>query len=143
MTVQDHVEKIEFAVSDIGSSDVYIGHDWLKQHNPSVDWNKSRILMDRCPHTCDFTSSMDEDEPHIETYASNEEQTPLEEGDRLFIFDLDGYFDTLLINRTNYEYVLKYDPTRAESKVWTDVVPSQYHDYEDIFTKKDFDKLPE
>jgi len=143
MTVQDHVEEIEFAVSDIGSSDVYIGHDWLKQHNPSVDWNKSRILMDRCPHTCDFTSGMDEDEPHIETYALNEEQTPLEEGDRLFIFDLDGYFDTLLINRTNYEYVLKYDPTRAESKVWTDVVPSQYHDYEDIFTKKDFDKLPE
>jgi len=34
MTIQDHVEEINFAVSDIGSSDVYIGHDWLKRHNP-------------------------------------------------------------------------------------------------------------
>jgi hypothetical protein len=39
--------------------------------------------------------------------------------------------------------VLKYDPQRAESKAWTDIVPEQYHDYEDIFTKKYFDKLPE
>jgi hypothetical protein len=34
MTIQDHIEEVNFAVSDIGNSDVYIGHDWLKQHNP-------------------------------------------------------------------------------------------------------------
>jgi len=41
MTIQDHIEKIKFAVSDIGNSDVYIGHDWLKQHNSTVDWINS------------------------------------------------------------------------------------------------------
>ena len=143
MVIQDHVEEINFAVSDIGNSDVYIGHDWLKRHNPSVNWKTSQVLMNRCPHTCEFITSMDidEEEPDIQmTSIDEEDPASLEEGDRLFVLDVDGYLEA---NRTNYDYVLKYDPNRAESKVWTDIVPKQYHDFEDIFTKKDFDKLPE
>jgi hypothetical protein len=36
MIIQDHVERIQFAVSNIGESDVFIGHEWLKKHNPEV-----------------------------------------------------------------------------------------------------------
>jgi len=32
-------------------------------------------------------------------------------------------------------------PSKNRIQGWTDIVPSQYHDYEDIFTRKDFDKL--
>jgi hypothetical protein len=72
MTFQDHIEEVNFAVSDIGNSDVYIGHDWLKQHNPTVNWTNSRILMSQCPHTCHFISDVDinEDEPTIDTTSS-------------------------------------------------------------------------
>jgi len=150
MTIQDHIEEIDFAVSNIGNSDVYIGHDWLKQHNPMVNWINSRILMNRCPHTCHFVSDIDidQDEPTIDTNNDEEDPLVLEEGDCLFIFDIDGYLEQesnppQKINRTNYDYVLKYDPQRTESKEWTDIVPSQYHNYEDIFTRKYFDKLPE
>ena len=38
---------------------------------------------------------------------------------------------------------IKYDPSIALKKDWKTVVPKSYHDYDDIFTKKDFDKLPE
>jgi len=143
MTVQDHVEEINFAVSDIGNSDVYIGHDWLKRHNPTIDWNKSRILMNRCPHYCKFTSDIDidEEEPVTDSiHDDNKEDLSLEDGDQLFTFDVDGYLEN---NQTNYDYVLKYDPAKSKSKNWTNIVPKQYHDYEDLFTKKDFDKLPE
>src|SRR5882762_9106764 len=106
--------------------------------------------MNRCPHTCLFISDIDidKDKPTIDTNNNEEDPLVLEEGDRLFIFDIDGYLEQesnppQKINRTNYDYVLKYDPQRTESKEWTDIVPSQYHDYEDIFTRKDFDKLPE
>jgi len=37
ITIQDHVEQLEFAVSDLGTQDMFIGHKWLKLHNPSID----------------------------------------------------------------------------------------------------------
>jgi hypothetical protein len=49
MVIQDHEEEITFAVSDIGSTDVYIGHEWLKRHNPNIAWEKPRVFMNRCP----------------------------------------------------------------------------------------------
>jgi len=107
--------------------------------------------MNWCPHTCHFVSDIDidEDEPTIDTNKDDEEDPLiLEERDRLSIFNIDGYLEQesnppQKINHTNYDYVLKYDPQRTESKEWTDIVPNQYHNYEDIFTRKDFDKLPE
>ena len=41
LTVQDHTEKITLAVSNLGKTDVFIGHEWLKKHNPYIDWTKS------------------------------------------------------------------------------------------------------
>ena len=43
ITIQDHVEQLEFAVSDLGTQDMFIGHEWLKMHNPSIDWRKAEI----------------------------------------------------------------------------------------------------
>jgi len=78
----------------------------------------------------------------------------LEQEEQIFYFNTDSFIDDNKItinrcdhgqeiNRTNYDYVLKYEPNRGDPKNWKNVVPHNYHDYEDIFTKKDFDKLPE
>ena len=37
MVIQDHVEKINFAVTGLGSKTAFIGHDWLKRHNPTIN----------------------------------------------------------------------------------------------------------
>ena len=37
MIIQDHEEEITFAISDLGSANVYIGHEWLERHNPDID----------------------------------------------------------------------------------------------------------
>ena len=29
--VQDHVERMQFAVTDLGKTNIFIGHDWLVQ----------------------------------------------------------------------------------------------------------------
>ena len=154
MIIQDHEEEITFAISDLGSANVYIGHEWLKRHNPDIDWKNARVFMDRCPHTCTFLSGsqIDSDNSDTETLVEEEdEEELLSEGDRLFVFDIDSYLESqsitinkiTQINRNNYDYILKYDAEKSKSKQWNEVVPPQYHDYEDIFTKKDFDKLPE
>jgi len=38
MVVQDHVERIQLAVANIGKTELFIRHEWLKKHNPSIDW---------------------------------------------------------------------------------------------------------
>ena len=59
MIIQDHVEEITFAISDLGNTDIYIGHEWLKKHNPEIDWEKSRIFMTRCKPSCQFIDNFD------------------------------------------------------------------------------------
>ena len=45
LTIQDHSEKITLAVSNLGRSDVFIGHEWLKKHNPTIDWKDSTLAF--------------------------------------------------------------------------------------------------
>ncbi len=48
MTIKGHVECIDLAVTNLGKKDIYLGHDWLKHHNPSVNWKTQLILFGRC-----------------------------------------------------------------------------------------------
>ncbi len=48
MTIKGHAERIDLAVTNLGGKDVYLGHDWLKRHNPSVNWKTQSILFGRC-----------------------------------------------------------------------------------------------
>ena len=52
MAVGDHREKVVFVVTDIGEEDVIIGLDWLREHNPEVDWERGSLRLSRCPETC-------------------------------------------------------------------------------------------
>src|SRR5579863_2626114 len=36
----------------MGKHDILLGTDWLKAHNPSINWQTSNIRLDRCPNTC-------------------------------------------------------------------------------------------
>lgn len=151
LTIQDHLETVELAVSDLGNSDIFLGHEWLKRHNPNIDWKKSTLLFNRCPHRCrfhGFSTEIDEDDNLPPQHSEDEEtKDPIsyEDGDRLFVFNVDTYLKSnpTTINRTNYDYVKNYNPEIGKTQKWSDVVPKEYHDFTDIFTKKDFDKLPE
>jgi hypothetical protein len=33
-----HCEDIEVAITNTGNHDLLLGTDWLKAHNPSIDW---------------------------------------------------------------------------------------------------------
>ncbi len=37
MMIGGHAEHIDLAVTNLGKKDVYLGHNWLKRHNPSVN----------------------------------------------------------------------------------------------------------
>ena len=52
LQIGDHVEKVIFTVTDIGSEDVIVGLDWLRKHNPEIDWDQGMLRLLRCPETC-------------------------------------------------------------------------------------------
>ncbi len=52
LQIGTHHEVFEFGVSALGKLDIYLGHDWLRYHNPTIDWQKGSLFMKNCPGTC-------------------------------------------------------------------------------------------
>ena len=70
MAIGDHREKVVFVVTDIGEEDVIIGLDWLREHNPKIDWEHGLLCLSRCPEMC--PTSQKTSEP-VETKARDME----------------------------------------------------------------------
>ena len=51
-----HQETMEIAITNMGKHDILLGTDWLKTHNPSIDWKNAKLALDRCPHECSTIS---------------------------------------------------------------------------------------
>ena len=142
--IQDHVERMSFAVTNLGKTDVFIGYEWLELHNPSIDWQKKSLTFDRCPDECayDIHWSNVEDE---EAEAYDEEAQP-EEGDRIFLMDYVSYLGLdkahIRAKGTKSQELAEKHQSEQTKKSFKDIVPKHYHDYADVFAKKEFDTLP-
>ena len=68
--VGDHQERIHFLLGKTQSHMVILGHDWLKRHNPEIDWAKAEVKLSRCPKTCSSLSHCCPTPPKASTLAS-------------------------------------------------------------------------
>jgi len=48
-----HSERMLLAVSELGKQSLILGYDWLKDHNPKIDWEKGKVKMTHCPLWCE------------------------------------------------------------------------------------------
>jgi len=48
-----HSERMLLAVSGLGKQSLILGYNWLKDHNPKVNWEKGEIEMTRCLLRCE------------------------------------------------------------------------------------------
>jgi len=48
-----HSERMLLAISRLGKQSLILGYDWLKDHNPRIDWEKGEVEMTRCPLRCE------------------------------------------------------------------------------------------
>jgi len=48
-----HSERMLLAVSGLGKQSLILGYDWLKDHNPKIDWEKGEVEMTRCLLWCE------------------------------------------------------------------------------------------
>ena len=113
--VGDHQELLDLAVTHLDGSDLFLGHDWLKRHNPSIDWATGTLDFDRCPDVCGHKPKGEDDDEH-----------QIEEGDRVLMIDFSKISDG--------------QRTRAQS---TDTSGDKFvSEFPDVFSAKEFDQLP-
>ena len=51
LAINVHYEYINLAITKLGDMDLFLGHDWLKIHNPSIDWVNAILSFDHCSET--------------------------------------------------------------------------------------------
>src|SRR5258708_24412707 len=49
---EQHSERAQFTVTNLGQQSVIIRHPWLSHHNPEVDWATQKVSMTHCPTDC-------------------------------------------------------------------------------------------
>jgi len=133
--IQSHIEIAEFAVTDLGKTNMFIGHEWLKKHNPSIDWAKSEVEFDRCPIEC---------MPLLrETHPEDEEidYEDLEDGEKIIVVDVRQEIQ-LRAFQTKSSKLAEEAQRSSPRKTFDASVPSCYHGYEHVFTKEAFDEIP-
>jgi len=48
-----HSERMLLAISGLGKQSLILGYDWLKDHNPKIDWEKGKVEMTCCSLHCE------------------------------------------------------------------------------------------
>ena len=52
LILAEHEEEITASVAEIGEYDLIIGVNWLRHHNPDIDWKEGSLELSRCPTKC-------------------------------------------------------------------------------------------
>ena len=54
LIIGQHCETINFAITDIGTDEVIMGIDWLRYHNPDINWREGQIQFKHYPPDCNM-----------------------------------------------------------------------------------------
>lgn len=161
MHYKDHTERATFAVCNLGRRAVIVGHTWLKFHNPEINWQTGEVSMTRCPVKCGARQNLscqkqakrwksrvrkaqnlpaiaeDSDEAEEEERLNFEH----EDSDRLFIAMLHPREEVNATSTASQRFAEEASKVKKEESL-EDIVPKEYHDFEDVFSKTSFDELP-
>src|SRR5882757_3366881 len=55
MNINGHTEVVKFFITDLGHDDLILGHTWLYQHNPVVNWRENKLNFYHCPPLCQMS----------------------------------------------------------------------------------------
>jgi len=47
-----HWENIKVTITNTGHHEILLGMDWLKVHNPNIDWGTNKLCFNCCPPQC-------------------------------------------------------------------------------------------
>ena len=133
LKIGDHSEKIDLAVVNLGSKEIFLGHDWLVRHNPLIDWTTGKITFTRC-HCIKNPFPLPDSNPN------DKWDEELEEGDRILAINFEEAIEIRTVHKAN-ELAAKANESK-EKKTFEEMVPEAYRDFANLFEKENFDELP-
>ncbi|SJL16280.1 uncharacterized protein ARMOST_19800 [Armillaria ostoyae] len=131
LKIGGHSERIDLAVTDLGSKEIFLGHDWLVRHNPSINWATGSVTFTRCQ--CAGNRFVLPD-------ADPDDEWELEEGETILAIDFEEAIEIRAVHKAN-ELAAKANEEK-EKKTFEQMVPESYRDFKDLFSKENFDDLP-
>jgi len=128
LSIGAHSERLPLAITRLSTHTIFLGHDWLKIHNPVINWKEGTIKLTCAEdHIPDLIPIEDEEE-----YKGHEN-----EEERLFRINVESYI------RANTSMELAIEVNKLKQMcTFEEVVPEVYHDFKDVFNKENFDELP-
>ena len=150
-----HEEISKLYVTTLGDQDIIFRTDWLRTHNPEVDWARPQIAFTRCPPTCTlskvpFVIRSDKPQTHTTTInAMLSSEDTLDQEANEFTQDA---METFLYNHS----WCKYDDLAIQAKTTTSTeiaarnapkpsishIPEQYQKYSQVFSEEASHRLP-
>jgi hypothetical protein len=49
---ENHSEHTQLAVTHLGKQSIILGYNWLRNHNPEINWQTKDVKMSWCPQQC-------------------------------------------------------------------------------------------
>ncbi|SOV07143.1 uncharacterized protein UDID_18780 [Ustilago sp. UG-2017a] len=138
---------ITFQVTDLGLCPIILGLPWLKGANPSIDWKSSNITMRSPPLT---PSLMAPSQPSPTLPSASLDIDVID----AIAFDQSLQSDcltsgTLYPSPVQSQHLLATTTTSADTTMalaydagLPDIIPQEYHQYLDVFSRVQADKLP-
>jgi len=57
-------ERMLLAISRLGKQNLILGYDWLKDHNPKINWEKGEVEMTCCLLCCEEGRALRKEQTH-------------------------------------------------------------------------------
>ncbi|SJL18813.1 uncharacterized protein ARMOST_22414 [Armillaria ostoyae] len=134
LTIGNHEERIDLTITDLGAKDLYLGHDWLKRHNPVINWETGTVIFGRCQCIKNPFSLPDAD-------PDDRWDEELEDGDTILAINME---EELVIRAVHHANDLAATANADKpQKTFEEMVPPDYRSFHDLFSKENFDELPE
>ena len=126
--IGEHLERLALAVTKLSTHPVFLGYDWLKEHNPEIDWKAQTLKL-----TCS-----DDHLPKLGPIEDDEDEVPqYKDEERLFRIDVESYIRAT----TATELAIEAGKQKV-NRTFESIVPEHYHEFKDVFAKENFDELP-
>ena len=131
-------------VTNIGKQNILLGMSFLKQHNPTINWQKGELSFDNCPKTCVIEHSPIQDED------LNDEEIPQTDEMNHYgqlnddAWDSEEHF-TYFLNHSDDPhavYLRGLSKDTEEKENWQNLVPKYYHEYGLVFLQKASERIP-
>jgi len=139
-----HWENIEVAITNMGRHELLLEMDWLKAHNPSINWDTNKLWFDQCPPQCHPIESWN---PTIM------QMLPIDEWEN----QIDNYLDYTPHGMDALQYIMAHKEHYFKPMIWKTTVsmaiaqttpktikdiPLEFQKYKKVFSDEEAQRLP-